>query len=313
MIVIKGLACEWYKELYSKCIESGIRQHNRQGLNLELPHPVHIIIPAANSEADAMFSATVHRRSNIENRLLFSMAHGAQKLIGLPESSLSKRFPILNNYINTEEESSFERSVRFIREPRQTAIKIDEEWISIEENEFGKYDVIDQLHLAIYRIVTSTDSTTRRAYIDFNEGYKPRCVSSWHLLVRDNKLEFHQHSRSTDMLVGMPNDLLAARFAQVALSKILGLKIGELHHQATVVQVYSPDVAGIDGVQSLKRLTRDDELESKANRFYRESRFLTDITSALEIKIKTPHKLKEKITTLRKNIADVLTHHIDIN
>ena len=52
----------------------------------------------------------------------------------------------------------------------------------------------------------------------------------------------------------MPNDLIDARTGQIVLAAITGTTIGELHHHASLIQIYRRDIAGIDTVAELSRM-----------------------------------------------------------
>lgn len=282
MITYHGTASSWYRDLYRTTLSSGSPVLCRQGLGIELDSPVSVEIPGGVNSASALGAAMTQRRAPIGQRIGFSVAHGIQKFLGLPDSALSKKFPILLRYIRNEEETDHARISMYLREKLPTEITRDAPWISDLQTDHGLVSSIDQLHFALDLLRNQSTQTSRRAYIDFNEGYKPRCVSSWHFVVRRGALIMFQAVRSNDLLVGLPNDLIAARIAQIVSAKIVGVAVGPLFHSASLIQVYRPDCAGIDGEAEFKKIIFDDNVEDVGNALTNSSRLARDFCDLVE-------------------------------
>lgn len=297
-----GCPAKWYKKLYLSCLKEHKKLSCRQGPCLELNEPVYIKIPPADNLQEGITLAAIPRRYPITQRLSFSVAHGVQKLIGLPDSYLSSKFPILKRYIREDEETTTQRINIYVREILSNKIPIEGEWIKTHDFDGINYSVIDQLHLAIFRLLNSEELSSRRAYIDFNEGFKPRCVSSWLFIVRSGRLDLHQSSRSTDLLVGMPNDLLGARTAQILLATALNLNIGVLYQNSSIVQTYSPDCAGIDGVSGYLNIASENDFEFELKKFLETSTLLHNIYDCASRDKINKHSISYDLNKLRNDL-----------
>lgn len=311
MLYFNGPAHSWYNALYAKTIAEGSKIPSRQGLSLELPEPVHIEIPSSENLETALFDAAVQRRDPIRQRFMFSILHGLQKFLGLPDSYLSPKFQILNRYIRPEEEVGLSRLNTYLREPLPQAITQNAPWITDTTLNGQHFSLIDQLHLAIFRLQDSEQHASRRAYIDFNEGYKPRCISSWQFVVRDGCLNMFQDVRSNDLLVGLPNDLISARVSQIILAKLLNLKVGVLHHHATIIQIYHPDCAGIDGISEFKRIHFDESFLPELRTVIAESLFISDFREILSESTLGVSDLGQSLKEVRSSFFQLLKTYIE--
>lgn len=308
MISLIGDASSWYMKLYQDTISNGFSTPCRQGVGLELNAPLHIEIPAADNVNSAIFSVSTQRRNPLGQRMSFSLAHGIQKFLGLPESYLQKKYGILSKYIKTDEELAYSRINKYVREKLPENISKNDPWV-VANAENENICSIDQLRKVVNLLNQSR--TTRRAFIDFNEGFKPRCISSWHFIIRENNLNMFQNVRSNDLLVGLPHDLFAARITQVILARILNAKIGSLHHHSSIVQVYTPDCANIDGVSEFIKINKSDNFRSEVYAHLSKSPLFHDFQSALYESCSGNLTVDARLQKIRESFVLVLNKYID--
>lgn len=311
MLYLKGHAREWYPSLYADAINVGTKVPCRQGLGLELASPLHVEIPPADSDLEALVMAMTQRRNPAHQRAVFSVAHGIQKFLGLPESYLCDKFPILNRYIRSDEEVTGSRISGYMREMLPEYITKNSPWIQTVQTNNGPLSSIDQLHHALALLKDSDGKNSRRAFIDFGEGYKPRCVSSWHFIIRDSALTMFQHMRSNDILVGLPNDLASARISQIILAKMIGVNVGTLHHHASIVQLYSPDCAGIDGTEQFSKIDFEYFSENRIRSLLRGSRFIESFFRYINNINVTTLSSQDALVAVRHELSKILKHHIE--
>lgn len=311
MIYLKGSASSWYHSVYEMVIKNGTLVSCRQGLGMELDSPVHIEIPSADGNFAALATAITQRRAPTRQRVGFSVAHGIQKFIGLPDSYLAKKYPIMLRYIRAEEETQQSRIGCYLRERLPTTITNNAPWISDYITPDGVVSSIDQLHYAIALLRNKESSTSRRAFIDFNEGFKPRCVSSWHFIVRDGALNMFQNVRSNDLLVGLPNDLVAARVAQMICAAIIGVRIGTLHHHASVVQFYRPDCAGVDGGNEFSKIIFEDDSQDIGHTLAKSSSLANAFIQHIEGTDFASLETVDALSHVRGGLSRLLSSYID--
>jgi|GEM_PF-4448929 len=307
MIYLNGDAHHWYTSLYLQAIKMGIEVPCRQGLSLELEEPLHIEIGAANDINDAIMSVITQRRYPLNQRIGFSLAHGIQKFLGIPESYLEKKYRVLSKYIKPEEELDASRINSCVLKELPSGFDTKMPWIQKSDN--SDFYVVDQLLRAVYCLKNS--ETTRRAYIDFNEGYKPRCISSWHFVIRNNSLLMFQNVRSNDLLIGLPHDIVAARVAQIIMSKIFDVKIGALHHTASIVQIYKPDCAGVDAISEFSRIECPDNFSSRLNNYLSESHLFSALTESIDSAVRKSNDVFSRLSIIRGELNSVLTRFIE--
>lgn len=181
----------------------------------------------------------------------FSILHAFHRILGYHETVLHDRYPILARYAPAVHKPYFARSIAYSRESLPENV-VDEPWVKRVDSPSGPRYAVDQFLRAV--CLLSDSPTTRRALVDYGEGYRARCVLSWLFLNRNGRIRIHQNLRSNDLVVGMPNDLVDGRTGQIVLAAITGAGIGELHHHASIIQIYRRDIAGVDTVAELSRM-----------------------------------------------------------
>jgi len=249
--IFEGPARSWYRTLVDQVLAEHDEIPCRQGLALESPHALSAIVPGAADPPAALATVDLPRRGDSRARTTFSVLHALRRILGYHESVLFDRYPILARYTPLEHQHYFPRSIAYLREslPKST---LSEPWVTRVETASGPQYAVDQVLRAACLLATSP--TTRRAFVDFGEGYKPRCMLSWLFLIRNGSIRLHQEMRSNDLVVGMPNDLIDGRTCQIVMAAITGTTIGELHHHASIIQIYRRDIAGVDTVAELSRM-----------------------------------------------------------
>ncbi|MCX6017365.1 MAG: thymidylate synthase [Chloroflexi bacterium] len=249
--LLEGPARSWYSTLIDQVLADHVEIPCRQGLGLESPDALSAIIPGANSVAAALATVDLPRRGDSRARTTFSILYSLRRILGYHETVLHDRYPILARYTPAVTTPHFARSISYFRESVPNDV-IHEPWVTRADTSSGPRYSIDQFQRAV--CLLSATPQTRRALIDFGEGFKARCVLSWLFLIRNGNMRIHQNLRSNDLVVGMPNDLIDARTGQIVLAAITGTTIGELHHHASLIQIYRRDIAGIDTVAELSRM-----------------------------------------------------------
>jgi hypothetical protein len=255
IITCRGPARGWYRDLVRQVLAEHVEVPCRQGRSLESPDALSVIVPGAANVASALAGVDLPRRGEARARTTFSVLNALRRFLGYPESVLHDRFPILAKYARSDDGSHAPRAIACFTEFVPPALA-DAPWVSRVDGPGGGHFLVDQVLRAACLLANSP--TTRRALVDFGEGHKSRCMLHWLFTIRDGALRLHQSMRSNDLVVGMPNDLIDGRIAQLIMAAIVGAPVGDMHHHAAIVQVYRRDMAGVDCVAELVRMDLTD-------------------------------------------------------
>lgn len=113
-------------------------------------------------------------------------------------------------------------------------------------SQWRNFNGIDQLREVIEE--AQRNPTSRRLLVscwnpaEMHEMCLPPCYYSFQLFIKDGKLSMLVNMRSVDLILGLPSDLIGHAFLQVALSNILGLKLGELVFNMADTHIYENHV-----------------------------------------------------------------------
>jgi hypothetical protein len=261
MIFHSGWARDWYWSLYQSIIDEHRRLPCRQGVALESPHSLTAVIQHAPTVVTALASVDVPRRPVSRNRIAFAIMDALRRLVGYHETVLFDKYPILSKYVQPVFHPYYSRITAYTREEIPTSFA-DEPWVRQITHGGRQIIAIDQLMRAVHILSSATGRFSRRALVDFGEGYRARCVMSWLFTIRDEELNIYTHMRSNDLMVGLPNDLVSARIAQIVMAACTGAGVGFLHHHADLVQIYEIDIAGQPCVKMLYELRELDPPET---------------------------------------------------
>jgi thymidylate synthase len=113
---------------------------------------------------------------------------------------------------------------------------------------------------------------------------------SWLFIVRDGYLNAYNHMRSNDLLIGMPNDLIDLRLCQLIIAACTGYRVGYLHHQASLFQVYKKDIADVNQLERLLKIRERyfEEDEAKVIEKFSSNCLFIDIADILQEYINKP-------------------------
>ena len=249
-----GYATEWYFRLYQDLMSDYQEIACRQGLAYESPHSFSAVIPSTDNNFSSMLaSAHMPRRGNLPQRITFSILYSLRRLLGYHDTALVDKYPILAKYIPMITKPFYSRSTHYNRLDIPNELQ-GSAWIH-KEKVFGSDTYfIDQFERAVFLLGEPENRLSKRALIDFGEGYKARCVLSWLFVNRNEKMRIYQSMRSNDLTVGLPNNLCDARLAQGIIAASVGSNIGEVHHQSMLMQIYKKDIAGVDCDDEMKKL-----------------------------------------------------------
>jgi len=113
---------------------------------------------------------------------------------------------------------------------------------SVYGAQWRNFNGVDQLQGVINE--AKANPTSRRLLVscwnpaEMDEMCLPPCYYSFQLFIKDGRLSMLVNMRSVDLILGLPSDIAGHAFLQVALSQILGLKLGELVFNMADTHVY---------------------------------------------------------------------------
>ena len=213
-------------------------------------------MPESKDVYTALAAVDLPRRGDARAHTTFSVLYSLRRILRYHDTVLYDRYPVLARFTPAIHDHYYARSISYLREG-VPADMVNEPWVTKFDTPSGLRYSIDQFHRAAKLLCETPQS--KRALVDFGEGFKARCVMTWLFVIRNGRMRIQQHMRRNDLVVGMLNNLIDARIAQAIFAAITGTGIGELRHQASLMQIYRRDVAGIDTVAELGRLRRSNE------------------------------------------------------
>ena len=283
VLMYSGYARNWYWELFDTLLDENRLIPCQQGLGIESPHSLVIIIPEVNDIFDAFVSVDLPRMENYDYRLTFSLLYSLRRIMGYHETVLFDKYPILQKYVSTRSGKFYSRVNSYLREEIPEHIR-SKPWVKQIDLNGCKYFSIDQLARAVSILAEPDRSGSRTCLVDFGDGYKSRCVMSWLFIVRDGYINAYNHMRSNDLLIGLPNDLIDLRLCQIIVAACTGFSIGYLHHQASLFQVYKKDIAEVNQLKRLleiRKLYIEDD-DAKVIEKISRNRLFIDISNILQ-------------------------------
>ena len=110
-----------------------------------------------------------------------------------------------------------------------------------------------------------SDSQTRRAVVGVYDPARDRrppipSTMSYQLFFRDDHLELHVHSRSTNVFVFVERQLFPSAQLQLSLSNLFNTEPGTLHHHFGSFHLFSDDIGLQDHMHPTTELVRPDGL-----------------------------------------------------
>lgn len=123
----------------------------------------------------------------------------------------------------------------------------------------------NQLHHVIEELKRNRDS--RRAVLSMfmpqdvvvlpSGGADLPCTLNLQLLVRDGALDMIARMRSNDIWLGLPYDMFCFTTLQCLIADVLGVEVGNYHHEVGSMHIYSRDYEKIESSLDCTQLSND--------------------------------------------------------
>lgn len=104
---------------------------------------------------------------------------------------------------------------------------------------------------------------------------------------------------------------MAARVAQISCAAILGVNVGTLHHYASVVQIYQPDCAGVDGCREFASIEFQDESLDAGLKLLSSSNLANAFIEHIESTDYACYDCEDAIRKMRGGLSSLLSAYIE--
>lgn len=241
---------------YSNAVENFIDYGNsikcRQGLAYESVEPLILRIECVSGDfLKGLSRFIVPRTGKLESRIKFSVLYSLRRILGLPEECLVYRYPFLKHYLPKSSGNENVRSVEYSRNSIPDYIQ-EENWFRHCVTMKGDKWTINQFERVAFLLSDPKSRETKRAMVDFGEGFKSRCVLNWLFQVRGNSMASFQNMRTNDLGMGFPNNIIDAYLGNFIFSQIAGVDSAYVQHYANYFQVYERDISNKNALQIVK-------------------------------------------------------------
>jgi hypothetical protein len=251
--IVDAVQTDWYFKLYNSVLEQHTIVNCRQGIAYESPRSLVVSFNPARDFTEAIKSAILPRQGDIYQKIEFSILYSLRRILGYHDTVLFDKYPFLAKYGAPQFQTYYRRSIAYTLAELPTE-EACQPWVYTLDVDGKKFYAIDQIQRVVHLLSNPKTRHTKRALVDFGEGYKARCMKSWLFTIRQHRLNMFQHMRSNDLVAGMPNNLIDGRLTQAIMSAIVGYPIGFMQHQADLFMIFDPDIAGQNGLMILERL-----------------------------------------------------------